>query len=101
MPRSDRSVGALSEMTGVARLFSPVSKQEMSKPATAWREIIMAGFGSRAAQLSEQHIRRTTDFALREMATPSDPSIGGGAPAPRGRATAAVKKTKTVAKARA
>lgn len=55
----------------------------------------------RAAQLAEQHIRRTTDFALREMATPSDPSIGGGAPAPRGRATAAVKKTKTVAKARA
>ncbi len=44
----------------------------------------------RAAQLAEQHIRKTTNFALREMSVNSDPSID--AAAPRRRAAAPRKK---------
>lgn len=42
----------------------------------------------RAAQLAEQHIRKTTDYALRQMSVHTDPSMGVEAPRVRRRAAA-------------
>jgi DNA-binding GntR family transcriptional regulator len=53
----------------------------------------------RAALLSEQHIRKTTDYALREMAVRSDPSIDGAASARRPRAASPGKKVLSKARA--
>lgn len=52
----------------------------------------------RAAQLAEQHIRKTTDYALRQMSVRTDPSINSDAPRTRRRVTPAASRQKTASK---